>query len=131
MFTKLKSLLGISPATTTDTGSAESVNCRQIVKNIREQGPQEVPVGQKIYDFSFEQFTITLDREFTGHYRISVFQNHHKVYGFTVNDKQISDKDFVTVWEIIIQFLGNDPSPKQLPEHKLIKAHFFGPPKTF
>ena len=129
MFDRLKSLLGIRPTPNGDSDPADSIDCQQMVANIRRRERDEIPVGRKIYDLQFGQFDVTLDREFSGHYRISVFQDHHKIYGFTINDKEISDENFVKVWEIVTKFLGKNPSPKHLPDHQLMKSHFFGYPK--
>lgn len=129
MFEKLKSLFGIRPPLDHGPNSADSVDCQKIVATIRRRERQEIPVGRKIYDLQFKQFDLVLDREFTGHYRISVFQDHHKVYGFTISDKEISDENFAKVWKMVTQFLGNTPSPKHLPEHQLMQSHFFGYPK--
>jgi hypothetical protein len=131
MFNWLRSLLGITNASTEAEPAANNVDCQQIVGNIRSKERSEIPVGRKIYDLSFKEFEILLDREFTGHYRISVFQNQHKIYGFTVSEKEISDDEFVVVWEIIIDFLSNNPSPKQLPDHDLMNSHFFGSTNSF
>jgi hypothetical protein len=130
MLDKLLSMIGLGKNSNHDVDSSfNSFEPDFIVQNIRNQEEQkEIPQGKQIFGFDHDEYSISVDREFTNHYRISVFIGNHKVYGFTINDKEISDEQFTDIFEKIISFLDHNPSVESLPDDKGFKSHFFGTP---
>lgn len=128
MLDKLRSLLGFGNKSTDSTSARETVDIQQIVQSIRKQEQQDIATGRKLLRIDYQQFDLLVDREFTGRYRISVFQGQHKVYGFTINEKEIDNQQFEAAWDDILIFL-EQPSPTQLPQSDLLTTHFFGHPK--
>ena len=106
----------------------ESIDTKRIVQQIRNNEEEDRPSGRKIYSFDFKNYHINLDREITGQYRISVFLGNHKVYGFLITEEDIPDQQFVEIWDQIIRFLDENPSPKKMPDSEELTAHFFGNP---
>lgn len=130
MFDKLRTWLGIKNETEMSSSNpAETLNPQKIVQKIRSREDDEMPRGQTIYRLDYNGYHLILDREFTGRYRISVFNGQHKNYGFTIADQQISDEEFAVAWDQIIGFLDANPSIQTLPDNKLIKGHYFGNPQ--
>ncbi len=127
MFDTIRSLLGFE-SKPYNTNKRETLDTGQIVQSIREQEQQDEAIGRKILSLDYQQFELLVDREFTGRYRISAFKGQHKIYGFTVSEKEISDQQFKTVWNDILKFLDH-PSPNKLPESEQLSAHFFGHPE--
>ncbi len=130
MLDKLWSMIGLGKNSNHDTETTfKSPEPRIIVQNIRNQEEQkDIPQGKQIFSFDHHEYSISIDREFTDHYRISVFVGNHKVYGFTINDKEISDDRFADIFEKIISFLDHKPSVDSLPDDEWFKSHFFGTP---
>lgn len=128
MFEKLRSLLGFEKNAYNKTNLRATKDTEHIVESIRKREKEDPTSGNKIFSLDFGEFSILLDREFTGRYRISAFREQHKVYGFTISDKEIPDERFEQAWDHVLRFL-EDPSPADMPESKLMETHFFGHPK--
>lgn len=109
-----------------DTDSAETVDIPELVRQIRSKEGDQPSQGKKIHSFQFQDYDIVLDREFNERYRISVFVDQQKVYGFNIEDKDISDQEFEQIWDRILHFLEESPSSKSTPETELVTSHFFG-----
>lgn len=129
MLEKLLQLLGLAKNSSQESDPGGSIDIEAIIEKIRTREQDELATGRKIVRFDYRSFEIILDREFTGRYRISVFQGQHKCYGFAIQKKELTDEEFKHIWERVIGFLGHSPSPARLPEHELWKAHFFGNPQ--
>lgn len=126
MLEKILSLFGLSDGNT-ETPS-RPIDTTRIIQQIRSREEHDIPQGKLIYSLELEAYSLHLDHEFTGHYRISVFLGNHKIFGFTITEEDISDEEFAAIWETIIRFLRDDPSPKKMPNTSLLKSHFFGKP---
>ncbi len=123
-------MIGLGKNSNHDTQSeVKSFDPGFIVQRIRKQEKKrEIPQGKQIFSFDHGGYTISVDREFTEHYRISVFVGNHKVYGFTIVEKEVSDKQLTNIFENIISFLSHKPRVDSLPDDKRFKSHFFGTP---
>lgn len=126
MLEKILSLFGLFNGKV--EAASRPIDTTRIVQQIRSREEHDIPQGKQIYSLDLEAYSLHLDREFTDHYRISVFLGNHKIFGFTVTQKDISDEEFKTIWKTIIRFLRDDPSPKKMPDTLLLKSHFFGKP---
>lgn len=124
MLDKIFSLLGLQNS----EKPQKSVDTEKIVREIRLAEEQEISTGKRIYAIDYMHYNLILDREFTGNYRISVFTGNHKIYGFSITEEDITDKQFATIWDKVIAFLKDDPSPQTMPDDKFLKTHFFGNP---
>jgi len=129
MFKKLISLIGFGEASSNDDTTNQQVDINELVKQIRAKETREdIPQGKQIYSISYDQYAISLDREFTGCYRISIFLGSHKVYGVSISKEELTDEELGTIFQQVFSFLGDNPSVKTLPKSDLFKAHFFGNP---
>lgn len=128
MFENLRSLLGFESKADNNINLRATKDTKRIVESIRKREEEDPTSGNKIFSMDYGEFSILLDREFTGRYRISVFREQHKVYGFTISDKKVTDDQFEQAWDHVLTFL-EDPSPADMPENKLMETHFFGHPK--
>jgi len=105
------------------------IDTAKLVQEIRDREVENnIPQGKQIHSFKYDDFIISLDKEFTGRYRISIFIGSHKVYGFTLTQDEPSDEKLETIFEQIITFLSHAPSVENLPKSDLYKAYFFGNP---
>jgi len=128
MFEKLRSLLGLKSKPDNNINLRSTKDTKRIVESIRKREEEDPTSGNKIFSLEYGEFSILLDREFAGRYRISAFREQHKVYGFTISDKEVTDDQFEQVWDYVLMFL-EDPTPADMPESKLMETHFFGHPK--
>lgn len=130
MLDKFLSLIGLGKNSNHDTETSfDAPDPDMIVQNIRHhESEREIPQGKQIFNFDHQEYSISVDREFTEHYRISVFVGNHKVYGFTIIDKEVPDDQFADIFKKIISFLNHNPSIDSLPDEEGFKSHFFGTP---
>lgn len=130
MLEKILSFIGIdNNSSSGKSAQSRSVEPTTVVRKIRHQEQlRDIPQGKKIHGFDYLEYSISVDCEFTGQYRISVFIGNHKVYGFIINDKDISDEHFTDAIEQILDFLSNEPSVQTLPDSNRFQSHFFGNP---
>lgn len=130
MLDKLLSMIGLGKNSNHDSQSeVKSFDPDFVVQRIRNQEKErEISQGKQIFSFDHQEYTISVDREFTEHYRISVFVGNHKVYGFTIVKKEVSDKQLSNIFEKIISFLNHKPTVESLPDDEMFKSHFFGAP---
>jgi len=130
MLNKILSLFGFNNKTNNGRESnRQKVDVDKLVQQIRNNEEQnKIPQGKQIHNFELEGYSVSLDREFTGKYRISAFIGPHKVYGFNIAKKEASDEQLADILRRIITFLANNPSVKTLPQNDLFDSHFFGNP---
>ncbi|HKK46360.1 MAG TPA: hypothetical protein VJ964_12620 [Balneolaceae bacterium] len=130
MLKKILSLIGFSNKTSDSGNSSQpQIDIDNLVQQIRDREKQnDIPRGKQIHTLEIKRYTVSLDREFTGKYRISIFSGPHKVFGFNIIEEHPTDEQLAEVFKQIIFFLTNNPSAKTLPESHLFKAHFFGNP---
>lgn len=127
MFKKLISLIGLGEPRAEVDNIDQQIDINGLVKQIRDQEAKgKIPQGRQIFSTSYEGYSICLDREFTACYRISVFLDSHKIYGFRITKEELTDEELGSVLEQVFLFLANEPSVKTLPESELFQAHFFG-----
>lgn len=129
MFEKILTIFGLDGQTNYSDSSIPEIDTDKLVKKIRLREEQnDIPQGKQIYSFEVEGYSVTLDREFTGKYRISALVGPHKVFGFSVTPEKLTDDQLASIFEQVISFLTKEPSASNLPENELYKAHFFGNP---
>lgn len=98
-----------------------------LIKNICEtETAREISPGRKIHEFEYGLFTLRLDRDITGYYRITVYQGTDRVYSFTVFATVDEPEKLEEAYRNVIAFLKTEPGVKNLPDSRLLKGFYYG-----
>ena len=87
---------------------------------------RDIGLGSRIHYFSFQEFELQLDRDITGMYRVVVTEGNNRRFSFTIKCKYGDYAKLGTCFEEILQYLSGDRRIADLPNHDLIKGHYYG-----
>jgi hypothetical protein len=109
-------------------GKKPDVNIPAQIDKIRtiekETGPD---LGRLIHAFEYGDFTLRLDRDVTGTYRVMITVGQERWYSFSVRSDYKNYTAIEKAYEEIIAFLGSDRRLADMPNHEKLKGHYFGP----
>ena len=87
---------------------------------------RDIGLGRRIHYFPFREFELQLDRDITGMYRVVVTEGNNRRFSFAIKCKHGDYAKLGTCFEEILQYLSGDRRIANLPNHDLMKGHYYG-----
>ncbi|MDZ7772586.1 MAG: hypothetical protein U5K31_07595 [Balneolaceae bacterium] len=97
-----------------------------LIGEIRQRESGGIERGRRIHQFTYGIFEVRLDRDITGHYRVTVYNGRERVYSFTVKAEEGQYEELQTGYRSIINFLDGERRLSELPDSPNLKGHFYG-----
>lgn len=105
----------------------ETVDISQIIRQIKDrEAKQEIPLGRRIYVFSYDDLQLSLDRDITENYRVTVTRGRERIYSFSIFANRGEYEILEEGYNQIIEYLDSDRKVSSLPENENIKGFFYG-----
>lgn len=119
-----KKWFGITPE---DPEPLPTLDLERAIEQIQksEKASQTEP-GRPIFKGRHTHFDIRLDRDITGHYRITAFYGTEKAYSFSVYSETTDFKSLSSAFKTVTGFLEGERNLRDLPDDDLVKGHYFG-----
>lgn len=121
MFERIKNLFSspLKPQEETDV----PVIIDQI--KVREKS-NDIPLGRRIHTFNYKDVDLSLDRDISKNYRVTVYQGRERIYSFSIFANQGNYDILENGYIRIINFLDGERKVSDLPEDENIKGFFYG-----
>ena len=124
----LKHMKNRPPSTSKSAKDIPSVNLNvhidAIKKHEAERGSE---LGRLINGFEYGDFTLRLDRDVMGMYRVAVYSGQDRWYSFSLRCPQGDYDALREAFQEIMDFLSGDRRLSGMPDHEKLKGHYFGP----
>jgi len=105
----------------------EQLDISRLIQCIREKERESnIALGRRIHSFHYKYLDFNVDREITGHYRVTVYQGRERTYSFTVFAKQGNYNILEQAFERIIDYIDGDQNLSELPDDDVLKGFFYG-----
>ena len=109
-------------------GDRPSVNIDAHIAIIkRHEAEHGSELGRLIHGFEYGDFTLRLDRDVTGMYRVVVYLGQDRWYSFSIRCDHRDYEALHSAYDDIIAFLSGDRRLAELPNSEGLKGHYFGP----
>lgn len=112
-----------------DSPTAESshdVDISAVIAEVKANELEDIPTGRRIHTLEHGSLEIRLDRDITGHYRVTVYEGADRRYSFTVFAKEGEYPILEKAYGEIIDFLEGDRHLSEIPDKEFIKGFYYG-----
>lgn len=111
----------------TDNQPEETIRIPEIIARIKQkESEQNIPLGRRIHTFNYKDVELSLDRDITENYRVTVYQGRERIYSFSIFANQGNYDILENGYIRIINFLDGERKVSDLPEEENIKGFFYG-----
>lgn len=111
----------------TEQKPEEIPDISEIIRQIENrESEREIPLGRRIHTFSYKELQLSLDRDITKNYRVTVYQGRERIYSFSMFANQGNYDILEQGYVRIINFLDGERKVSDLPEDENIKGFFYG-----
>jgi len=104
----------------------ETVDIHSIIGEIKQkEAEKNIASGRRIHSFSYNFYQLSLDRDITQKYRVTIHREKERIYSFTIFTEGDYEK-LERAYNRILSFLRSKQNITDLPDNDLMKGFFYG-----